>query len=60
MRNILIAGGSGFIGNYLTSQFMEEGYRVSILTRKENNTSAETFFRWDPGKGIINKESLCC
>ncbi len=58
MKRILIAGGSGFIGKYLTSKFKEEGYRVSILTRKGNNNSAKTYFRWDPGKGIINEESL--
>lgn len=35
--NILIAGGSGFIGNKLTDLLIKEGHQVIVLTRKERS-----------------------
>lgn len=34
--NILISGGSGYIGSYLTKLLLEKGYHVSIIARSEN------------------------
>src|SRR5690625_519928 len=34
--NILIVGGTGFIGQHLTKTFIKEGYHVYISTRKPN------------------------
>lgn len=31
--NILITGGTGFVGTYLTSRLVREGYRVTVMTR---------------------------
>lgn len=36
---IVIAGGSGFVGEKLTKQLLEEGHEVIILTRKEQVSS---------------------
>lgn len=33
MKKIVIAGGTGFIGNYLTKRFAEKGYFVKIIAR---------------------------
>ena len=33
MKRIILAGGSGFLGNALTQRFREQGKEVNILTR---------------------------
>lgn len=53
---ILIAGGSGLIGNALRIHFTEKGYEVGILSRK--NTTQTGYYFWDPAKGKIDKEAL--
>jgi uncharacterized protein (TIGR01777 family) len=40
--NILIAGGSGFIGNYLTKFLIKEGHNITVLTRSPKKVSEET------------------
>lgn len=35
--NILITGGSGFIGSELSSFFIKKGYNITILSRKSSN-----------------------
>lgn len=34
--NILISGGSGYIGSYVTKLLLEKGYHVSVIARSEN------------------------
>lgn len=38
MRKVVIAGGTGFIGEFIQKRFQELGYEVSIISR-QNNTS---------------------
>lgn len=52
--SVLITGGSGLIGRYLTSVLLEGGYRVSHLSRKTNQFGKVRVFRWDPEKGILD------
>jgi uncharacterized protein len=52
--SVLISGGSGLIGRYLTSLLLSEGYRVSHLSRKVNQFGKVRVFRWDPEKGILD------
>lgn len=47
--NILIAGGTGFLGSTLANNFAADGHKVFILTRRK--PSAPNHFRWD---GIRN------
>lgn len=35
--HIVISGGSGFVGRYVTSRFVESGYKVTILTRNRSH-----------------------
>lgn len=35
MKKIILAGGSGFIGNYLAQYFWRKGYEVVVLSRRE-------------------------
>lgn len=59
---ILLAGGSGFVGQHLTSYFEEKGYVLHILTRAENPTKLNKknveFYYWNPQKGIIDEEAF--
>ena len=36
--NIIVAGGSGFIGGTLTDKLLREGYKVTLLTRDPSRT----------------------
>ena len=58
MKNILIAGGSGFIGRYVAQRLADEGFRVSILTRQKFKKPIGKYFFWDPSRGYIDPESL--
>jgi len=51
---ILITGGSGLVGRYLTSLLLEKGYPVSHLSRKQDHFGRVRVYRWDPEKGIID------
>jgi uncharacterized protein (TIGR01777 family) len=56
--SILISGGSGLIGKYLTSVLLSEGYKVSHLSRNVNHFGKVRVYRWDPEKGIIDNSAL--
>ncbi len=45
-NNIVIAGGTGFIGQYLQQKFEDLGYNVLIISRKKQHIS------WDDKAGI--------
>ena len=53
-KSVLITGGSGLIGRYLTSALLEAGYRVSHLSRNSNQFGKVRVFRWEPGKEILD------
>jgi len=57
-RSVLITGGSGLVGRYLTSALLNKGYRVTHLSRKSSRFGRVRVFRWDPGKGILDPMSL--
>jgi hypothetical protein len=56
--NILITGGSGLIGRYLTSLLLSEGYRVSHLSRSATPVKGVNVFKWDPEKKIIDPSAF--
>lgn len=51
--NILIAGGSGFLGKALTKSFIKDGHKVFILTRTSKKIKNVESILWDGkiGKG---------
>ncbi|MBN1598154.1 MAG: TIGR01777 family oxidoreductase [Bacteroidales bacterium] len=54
---ILITGGTGLIGNYLTEYLKDKGYSVRILSRNKRSLSDEVFY-WNPLKKEIDLTSL--
>jgi len=56
--SILITGGSGLIGKYLTSSLLSAGYNVSHLSRNNNHSSSVRVFLWDPEKRMIDVEAF--
>jgi uncharacterized protein (TIGR01777 family) len=56
--SVLISGGGGLIGRYLTSALISKGYRVSHLSRKEGKKGQVTVFRWDPEQNILSPGAL--
>lgn len=57
-ETILIAGGSGLLGNALCDALILQGYQVKLLGRtKKKQNNIETFI-WDPVNGEMNEEAL--
>jgi uncharacterized protein (TIGR01777 family) len=53
-ESVLITGGSGLVGRYLTSALLSAGYNVSHLSRNVNQFGKVRVFRWDPENKIID------
>jgi len=56
--SVLITGGSGLIGKYLTSGLLAMGYNVSHLSRNNNHSSSVRVFLWNPEKRMIDFEAF--
>jgi uncharacterized protein (TIGR01777 family) len=54
--SVLISGGSGLIGKYLTSVLLSEGYKVSHLSRKNGQPGTIKVCKWDPEQNIIDPQ----
>lgn len=58
-KNVLITGGTGFIGRYLTKKLLEKGYTVSILTRNSKPNSEKVFYYvWDVSTQTIDEAAV--
>lgn len=55
MANVVIAGGSGFLGKLLSDQLEERGHQVLILTR---NPQYSKDIYWNPAKKALNTDRL--
>ena len=55
--NILVSGGSGFIGGALVARLRAAGHRVAILTRRADSTDPDTI-AWDPATGRLDAAAL--
>jgi uncharacterized protein (TIGR01777 family) len=56
MSTVLLAGGSGLIGQRLSVLLEKKGYEVIFLSRKES--SDNRFFQWDIKKGTIDSVAI--
>jgi len=58
-KNVLITGGTGFIGKYLTAELLKKGYSVSILTRNRRpNTDGVSYYIWDISSQQIEEAAI--
>ncbi len=58
MENILISGGSGLVGSYLSVKLIERGYKVSLFSRNANTNSHLKMYNWNISKNEIDKEAI--
>lgn len=58
-KNVLLSGGTGFVGRNLTRLLVENGYSVSILSRTERtNTASVFYYKWDVATQFIDEEAV--
>ena len=60
MENVLITGGSGFIGSAITDMLLSKGYSVTILSRSNKHSGKENvqYAQWDIQKQTIDKDAI--
>ena len=57
-KTILIAGGSGLIGQRLSHLLEQKGYSVIHLSRKENLNARFPTYKWDLNAGFIDPKAI--
>ncbi len=57
-ENVLIAGGSGMVGQFLSKLLQEEGYEVSILGRSKKEGSPYNHYVWDLKNMTMDEEAI--
>jgi uncharacterized protein len=58
-KNVLVSGGTGFVGSNLTDLLVKSGFSVSILSRSEkSNTDSVSYYKWDVSKQYIDEEAV--
>ncbi|WP_264534834.1 TIGR01777 family oxidoreductase [Flavobacterium sp. N1736] len=58
-KNVLLTGGSGFVGKYLTEVLIANGFSVSVLSRSDRkNTPLITYYKWDLKNDFIEEEAI--
>ena len=55
--NILVSGGTGFVGTALIAGLRADGHRVRVLTRRREETGPDTPF-WNPEAGEIDRAAF--
>jgi len=55
MQTILIAGGTGLIGDRLSALLQQKGYTVRLLSRHPKGAGQ---YAWDPAKGTLDETAL--
>jgi len=58
METVLITGGTGLIGQYLSKELIKLGYKVNFLSRTAKQTNEITTYTWDYSKGLIDIEAI--
>jgi uncharacterized protein (TIGR01777 family) len=58
-KNVLITGGTGFIGKHLTNLLVKNGFSVSILSRNKKQNSVDvSYYIWNVSTGFIDEEAV--
>ncbi|NRS89343.1 hypothetical protein HNQ02_002269 [Flavobacterium sp. 7E] len=58
-KNVLITGGTGFVGRSLTKLLLSKGFSVSILSRTKRTNAKDVFYyTWDVKKQTIEEQAI--
>jgi len=57
-NNVLITGGTGLVGQYLTGLLQKKGYTVCYLSRQKNKNNAIQHYHWDINKGELDEIAI--
>ncbi|MCZ8228618.1 TIGR01777 family oxidoreductase [Flavobacterium sp.] len=58
-KRVLLTGGTGFVGKYLTQMLHNKGYAVNVLTRTpKENTEDISYYTWDVSTGNIEEKAV--
>jgi uncharacterized protein (TIGR01777 family) len=57
-KKVLITGGSGLVGSYLTTLLIKKGYRVAWLSSSNTSRSGVITYNWDIRKNEIDVQAL--
>ncbi len=58
MHRVVISGGSGLIGSYLSTILAADGWQVIHLTRGDTGRGKYQAFRWDPDSGYCDSDAF--
>ena len=58
MAHILIAGGTGLIGNKLAQLLKRHGYEVALLSRSRKSNPAFKTYQWNLDDGVIEEDAI--
>lgn len=58
-QNVVLTGGTGFIGKKLTRLLLENGFSVSVLSRSvKENSEGILYYKWDVDAGTIDEQAI--
>lgn len=58
-QNVVLTGGTGFIGKKLTRLLLENGFSVSVLSRSvKENSEGISCYKWDVDAGTIDEQAI--
>lgn len=58
-KNVLITGGTGFVGRHLTLLLLKNNFSVSIFSRNyKQNTPDISYYKWDVNNHSIDEEAV--
>ncbi len=57
-ESVLIAGGTGLVGERLTQLLIQNGYKVLLLSRKKHNHGNISVYEWDLENGNIDENAI--
>ncbi len=58
-KNVVLTGGTGFVGRELTQLLLKNGFSVSILSRTvKNNLPDISYYQWDVAAGTIDVKAI--
>lgn len=58
-KNVLLTGGTGFIGSHLVELLLDNGYDVSVLSRSAKKSNPQiTYYQWNLKQNFIDEEAV--